>query len=139
MPFINNNYRTIPEDRTIVGHSIGGFFGCYVLFKHPALFNRYIIVSPSLWYSDEVIFQYEKEYANNHRDLAATIYFSTGMDESDQMVSTSKKFIGILSGRDYPSIHFKSMMPEDEHHRSLFPYAFTKGMRFVFSEKESGK
>jgi predicted alpha/beta superfamily hydrolase len=136
MPFINDNYRTIPEDGTIVGHSISGFFGCYALFKHPELFNRYIIVSTSLWYSDDVIFQYEQEYAINHRDLAAWIYFSTGMDESEQMVSTSIKFISILSGRDYPSIHFKSMLPEDEHHRSLFPSAFTKGMRFVFSQNK---
>jgi predicted alpha/beta superfamily hydrolase len=138
IPFVNNNYRTISEDRTVVGHSITGFFGCYALFKHSDLFNRYIIVSPSLWYSNEVIFQYEKEYANNHRDLEASVFFTTGMDESDRIVNTAKKFIRILSGRDYPGIHFKSMMPEDEHHRSLFPFAFTKGMRFVFSKNEIG-
>lgn len=137
MPFVKDTYRTIPEDRTIVGHSIGGFFGCYTMFKHPGLFNRYIVVSPSLWFSNDIIFQYEKEYAINHRDLPAWIYFSTGMDESEQMVSISQKFISILSERNYPNIHFKSMMPEDENHRSLFPYAFTKGMRFVFSQNHN--
>ena len=45
-PFIESNYRTIPEDRTIVGHSFGGLYGSYVLLKHTNLFNRYLIVSP---------------------------------------------------------------------------------------------
>ena len=131
-PFINENYRTIPEDRTIVGHSIGGFFCCYSLFKHPVLFNSYIIVSPSLWFSNQVIFQYEEEFAKLHKELKASIYFATGLDESDRMVNTSQRFIKILTERGYQNMRFESMMAEDENHRSLFLNAFSKGIRFVF-------
>ena len=139
IPFINDNYRTIPVDRTITGHSIGGLFACYVLFRHSDLFNRYIIVSPSLWYSNEIVFEYEKEYANSHRDLEASIYLSTGMDESERMVRTSRYFTGVLSGRGYNSLRLEAVMAEGEHHRSLFAQAFTKGMRFVFSDVAVGE
>ena len=32
---IDKNYRTISEDRTIVGHSFGALYCSYVLFQHP--------------------------------------------------------------------------------------------------------
>ncbi len=69
IPFIDQPYRTIPGDRTIVGHSIGGFFGSYVLFQHPQLFAKYLIVSPSLRYTNDMIFQYEAEFARTHKAL----------------------------------------------------------------------
>lgn len=131
-PYIDRNFRTIPGDRTIVGHSIGGFFGTYVLFKHPALFDRYLIVSPSLWYSNDVIFQYESNFAQKNKSLKATVFVSTGKDESAQMIRTTEKMIHILEERKYQDLRYASLMPEGEHHRSVFPYAFTKGVRWLF-------
>ena len=50
-PFIAKKYR-ISEDRTIAGQSLGGLFATEILLKKPALFNRYIIVSPSIWWDN---------------------------------------------------------------------------------------
>jgi len=132
IPTIDHHYRTIPGDRTVVGHSIGGFFGAYVLYKHPGLFVKYLIVSPSLWYSNDVIFQYEKEFAQAHKTLKAAVFLSTGKDESAQMIRTTEKMIRTVEDRKYAGLKFASLMPEGEHHRSIFPYAFTKGVRWLF-------
>ena len=132
IPYINTNFRTLPGDRTIVGHSIGGFFGTYVLFKHPRLFTRYIIVSPSLWYANEVIFEYEKEFAAERQPLNADVFLSTGGDESEQMVRTTAQMIRTISERRYAGLRFAAQMPRGEHHRSLFPWAYTKGLRWLF-------
>jgi len=132
IPFINRNYRTQPEDRTIVGHSITGFFCAYALFKHPLLFSRYLIVSPSLWYANDLIFDYEKEFAETNASLNAAVFLSTGRDESEQMVRTTERMIRTLTGRKYAGFRFTSEIPEGEHHRSIFPSAFTRGMRWLF-------
>ena len=132
IPTIDHNYRTIPGDRTIVGHSIGGFFGAYVLFKHPDLFDKYLIVSPSLWYSNDVIFQYEQEFARAHKTLNAAVFLSTGKGESAQMIRTTEKMIGTIETRKYTGLRFAHLIPEGEHHRSVFPYAFTKGVSWLF-------
>jgi predicted alpha/beta superfamily hydrolase len=132
IPTIDHHYRTIPGDRTIAGHSIGGFFGAYVLFKYPDLFAKCLIVSPSLWYSNDVIFQYEKEFAQTHKTLKAAVFLSTGKDESAQMIRTTEKMIRTLEDRKYAGLRFANLMPEGEHHRSIFPYAFTKGVRWLF-------
>jgi hypothetical protein len=132
IPLVDRNFRTLAGDRTIVGHSITGFFGAYALFKHPRLFSGYLIVSPSLWYADGVIFDYESESAGANASLKAAVFLSTGKDESEQMVRTTERMIRTLTGRKYPGLRFKSEIPEGEHHRSIFPSAFTRGMRWLF-------
>lgn len=44
--FVDAQYRTDPDDRTLFCYSFGGTFGIYTLFKQPDTFNRYIRVVP---------------------------------------------------------------------------------------------
>ena len=49
-PFIESKYKT-NHDKTIIGQSFGGLLATEILLKQPTLFNKYIIVSPSLWWN----------------------------------------------------------------------------------------
>lgn len=51
LPLIESRYR-IDGGRTLIGQSLGGLLATEILLKKPALFDRYIIVSPSLWWDD---------------------------------------------------------------------------------------
>ena len=60
MDFIQNELKEIiaekyrvTDETTLIGQSLGGLFATEVLFKRPAMFNNYIIISPSLWWDDE--------------------------------------------------------------------------------------
>lgn len=50
-PFIAEQYR-VASGKTIIGQSLGGLLATEILLKKPALFDTYIIVSPSLWWDD---------------------------------------------------------------------------------------
>ncbi|HEX8561916.1 MAG TPA: alpha/beta hydrolase-fold protein [Flavobacterium sp.] len=50
-PYINKNYKTNSE-KTIIGQSLGGLLATEILFSKPMLFNKYVIVSPSLWWDN---------------------------------------------------------------------------------------
>lgn len=50
-PFIEKNYRT-NDSKMIIGQSLGGLLATEILFKKPALFDKYVIISPSLWWDD---------------------------------------------------------------------------------------
>ncbi|MEO7293830.1 MAG: alpha/beta hydrolase-fold protein [Ginsengibacter sp.] len=50
-PFIEKKYKA-STSRTIIGQSLGGLLATEILFKKPTLFNKYIIISPSLWWDD---------------------------------------------------------------------------------------
>lgn len=49
MPYIEKNYRTA-SPKTLIGESLGGLLAAGILLQQPALFSRYIIISPSLWW-----------------------------------------------------------------------------------------
>jgi len=51
-PFIDKRYAT-SKARTIIGESLAGLLATEILLKKPALFDTYIIMSPSLWWGQE--------------------------------------------------------------------------------------
>lgn len=51
-PLINKTYRT-NGSKTLIGQSLGGLLATEILYKHPDMFDNYIIISPSLWWDDE--------------------------------------------------------------------------------------
>ncbi|MFB9240498.1 alpha/beta hydrolase [Massilia antarctica] len=54
MPHIRSHYRTT-ADSGIVGESLAGLFIVETLLAEPALFDRYVAISPSVWWNDEAL------------------------------------------------------------------------------------
>ncbi len=50
-PFIEKKYKT-NSSKTIIGQSLGGLLATEILFNKPHLFQKYIIISPSLWWDN---------------------------------------------------------------------------------------
>ncbi|MBS1774261.1 MAG: alpha/beta hydrolase [Bacteroidetes bacterium] len=50
-PYIASHYKT-NNDKTIIGESAGGLLATEILLKHTSMFNRYIIISPSVWWDN---------------------------------------------------------------------------------------
>lgn len=54
-PAVASAYEIDRANRAIFGHSLGGLFALYLLFKYPGEFTTYVAGSPSIWWSDEAI------------------------------------------------------------------------------------
>lgn len=50
-PYITKHYRTNGQ-KTIIGESLAGLLTTEILFTRPSLFDKYIIISPSLWWDN---------------------------------------------------------------------------------------
>ena len=139
LPFIASNYK-ISNDRTIVGHSLGGSIGYYSLLTDNTTFNRYLLVSPSLWYHDYSIFKTLKSADQNNRNLNSKIYTAIGSLETiadglnHDMVLDLERFLEQLKAIDCDDIQTKLEILDNETHRTVFPRAFSNGMRFLFGK-----
>ena len=140
-PFINDNYRTNPDDSTYIGISYGGLFGLYALFHHPDTFNRYVIGSPAIHHDNRVTLTYESHYAANHDDLPVRVFMSVGAREelddpfiepSFQFVTNMKTLAKTLQERSYPGLQLTTHVFEEETHVSVVPATFSRGLRVVF-------
>lgn len=134
--FIDAEYRTRPDDRTLLCYSFGGTFGIYTLFKQPDTFKRYIIGAPGLWWDQEVCFRYEEEYAAQQADLPIKLYLSVGTLDEDVlggMASKLFRFHTILKSRNYPGLDMKFEVFDGETHATAVAPTISRGLRAVFS------
>jgi uncharacterized protein len=78
-PYIEKKYRTI-NNKTIVGQSLGGLFATEVLLKKPTLFNKYIIISPSLWWDNGSLLNLHSNILTENFDQQTGIYIGVGKE-----------------------------------------------------------
>ncbi len=137
LPMLDRHVRTISGERTLVGHSYGGLFAGWVLQQRPDLFNRYLIVSPSLWYADRLILAHEERLRAARLPRRTMVYLAVGSWEEQpqnggHMVTELERFAGQLTARGDPNLIVKHRVFEDETHASIFPAALSTGIRHLF-------
>jgi len=133
IPNVESSYRA-DSSRILAGISYSGLFTMYALFNKPSLFNNYLIGSPSMYYDNEVIFEYEEEYASKNNDLDANVFLSVGtleagFDMFPGMVSNVEKLSETLNNRKYSKLKLSTCLFENETHFSVMPATFSRGIR----------
>lgn len=78
-PFIASKYKT-NNYKTIIGQSLGGLLATEVLLKKPALFNKYIIVSPSLWWDNGSLFNQNSILLTERFNQPTDVYIGVGKE-----------------------------------------------------------
>lgn len=141
LPFVEQHYRADPTRRTLAGQSLGGSFGAWVLLTRPELFDSYILTSASLWFHQRMIFDLEKSYAENHKDLRAKVYFAVGEYENPEhgstrhdMVGDQNAFVASLRSRNYPRLKIKDEIISGSIHETTFPVGFTRAVSWLFTK-----
>ena len=132
IPYIDKELRTT-DFRAITGHSYGGLFSSWTLLTKPNLFNGYIVVSPSLWYDDKMMFELNDKLSESKHEIKA--YFTVGDREINNqwnMPEDLKQFVEKLRSKKMDNLNIKFEIGENETHNSIFPYAMSNGLRFVF-------
>ena len=70
--FITKNYKTT-STKTLIGQSLGGLLATEILLKKPDMFDNYIIVSPSLWWDDEALLDYESKLYSTPKSIYVAV------------------------------------------------------------------
>lgn len=83
-PALEEKYPIDNRSSTLQGVSLGGLFAAWVLLTNPSAFNNYILSSPAIWWRREQYIEWEEAYAENHKDLQATVFISAGTLEVEE-------------------------------------------------------
>jgi predicted alpha/beta superfamily hydrolase len=128
-PFIEKSYKTT-DSRTIIGQSLGGLLATEILFKKPQLFNKYIIVSPSLWWDKESLLLYQPSVLKQSFINAVSVFIAVGK-EGKIMEEDAKKLVSILKSTQRKNITVNFEYFTNENHASIFHHAVYKGLESV--------
>lgn len=137
IPYIGKEYKT-DSSRTIIGQSLGGLVATEILLKKPTLFNKYIIVSPSLWWDDASLLKLESDLLKKEFTQKTDIYIGVGKEglgpsaiphvmEVDANL-LAEKIASSVSSR--VSVHFDYLPNED--HATIAHQAIFNAFRLIY-------
>ncbi len=127
VPFIGSRYRT-SDVRMLIGQSLGGLFAAEVLMKDPGLFDRYLIVSPSLWWDDGSLLEVEPGFALHPDQAPKQVYIAVGR-EGKVMVQRAKKLASIVGKSTTTKVGYSHLKEFD--HSNLLHRAVHDGLRWM--------
>lgn len=139
IPKVESSYRSISQNRMLIGDSLGGLFALHTLFQTPQIFTNYIVGSPTIGYGAKELFRTEEEYFKRTNELAANLYMGIGGEEEVQtgMLSTISvsdfyRFTSIVKCRRYKGLSLDTKVFEGNDHFSVPAFTFQAGLRSIF-------
>jgi uncharacterized protein len=136
-PFIESKYKT-DNDKTIIGQSLGGLFATEILLKKPTLFNKYIIISPSLWWDNGSLLNLNATLLTKKFAQQIGVYIGVGKEgltpteiprvmEVDANLLTEK-----MKGVKSKNVKvFFDYLPQ-ENHATIMHQAVSNSFRFLY-------
>ena len=129
MPFMNNNYRTLPYE-ILVGHSFGGEFATYVLLNYPDVFNAYIAISPYMMYDNNFIIGETEKNLKSSYQKEIQFYMTVG-DEPDYF-ATLDEFEEIVESKAPENFKFTYTKFEKDNHGSVPHLSIYYGLESIY-------
>ncbi len=137
IPKIEQDFRadTTRGSRVILGHSYGGLFGACVLAVNNNLFGNYILLSPSIWFDNEVSLLLEKENRINNQGKNQLVFLGIGeLENSGRMQAPFEAFYQILRDNYSNIILSKNRVKNLDHVGSKNPNII-EGLNYYFQNR----
>jgi predicted alpha/beta superfamily hydrolase len=147
VPYIDAHYNTSLE-RTLIGHSYGGYFTMYAFFKYrpgDLLFTNFVAVSPANYYHGNYLLFREALMRDALKDdtsdgiLPLKVYMTVGALEWDKMQKGFNDMVEWLERRNYSGFEFKYKRFYGLDHTSIVVPAINSGLIWIFSDECTGE
>jgi predicted alpha/beta superfamily hydrolase len=140
-PYIDRKYKTTAS-RTLIGQSLGGLFATEVLLKKPAMFDQYIIISPSLWWDNGSLLAYRSPVLTKDYVKPTRIYIGVGKEGLTPAIPPSMMVVDAdllaekINKIDNPhlQVHF-DYLPDKDHATSMHQALYNALEHFNQSKK----
>lgn len=131
IPYIDKNYKTEPF-RTLIGHSLGGLLTLNAYMDKKSVFNAYISIDPSIWWSEEMM--------KNKVDSMSSISFNKklfiatanqGEANYDRNKLRHDNLYALITKKTEEPLNVKIQYFEKENHRSVPLIALYEGLMYI--------
>ncbi|WP_338840921.1 alpha/beta hydrolase [Flavobacterium ginsenosidimutans] len=140
-PFIEKKYKT-NNSKTIIGQSLGGLLETEILLKKPSLFNKYVIVSPSLWWNNGSLLDLDSEMLKENFNQQIDIYIAVGKEgltptEIPRVMEVDANLLSEkLKGSKSKNVKvYFDYFPEENHGTILHP-AVANSFKFFYPQSK---
>lgn len=133
IPLVERSYRTIPSDRGLLGHSMGGLFALYALEERPALFQRIVAASPAAgWGNDQLIKAAAEKLKNLPRPVRLDLSAGDEGDLEILLAAQTAAFARKLDELKPANLEYRHTVFPGENHNSVRLASFAPGLYWVY-------
>jgi uncharacterized protein len=129
LPLIAANYRTNGTN-TIIGQSLGGLLAAEILFKRPALFANYVIVSPSFWWDNGSLAGKAEEWVRVHATSPMSVFLAMAKDD-DMMQPQMDQVVAAFKAHAQAPLRWWYVPFPEESHATILHRAVYKGFELI--------
>ena len=135
IPKIESDYSVgaTAKSRVLMGHSYGGLLTCYFFTKHPNVFYNYLTLSPSIWYNNNILLQYETDTRASNSAINNLVFIGCG-DLEEVIVVTAQEWNYRLSTY-YPNCKVSYNKVTNRNHTESGLANAEIGIDFYFKNK----
>ncbi len=133
IPYMESNYGADPNDRGLMGFSLGGLFTIWTIKQEPNLFNKLAILSPSLMYGGNDFILENPDFLENINDIEnLNVFLSYGSLEGYDFVSLGDKLHNIFKLNK--NIQIEKVIFKDEDHGSVWNAASSRALHSLYQD-----
>lgn len=129
VPLIESTYRT-SADRALGGYSLSALFTSYVLLASPETFQRYVLVSPSLWWGKETLIQQASALSKTGPQKGRQVFIAYGSEEEKDIVDGSQAFARALRANTDAVLELR--IGQNEDHFLGLGVNYVRGLFYLF-------
>ena len=133
IPYAETHLPIAPGERGLAGHSYAGLFAAYTLAQAPDLFDRYLIMSPALWFDDGKIYDVALAPAAHARAVFLAADTPRGDARSDMANNMLRLNDRLLA---QPNLTVSHALILGETHNSMVAPAAQRGLLALYGEGE---
>ena len=137
VPRIERDFRGNGE-RTLLGESLAGLFVVETFLEDPSLFQRYISVSPSLWWNDGSLLKRAPEQLKTLPLQGKTLYLTVG-GKQDNTKETNQFAEALRSTAPAGLTWYYELMPDEAHATALHSGALVALRKFFAAKTLEGE
>lgn len=135
IPQIEYRYRADSNrnSRAIIGHSFGGLCGTYAFTNHNEVFGNYLLLSPSLFYDNEIVLQYEQASRNLIKDSQQLVFIGFGGTEGPMIVESD--YLNRIINKYYIQTRLEFNIVDGRGHVTSKNTNIEKALTFYFQNR----
>ncbi|MBO3116421.1 alpha/beta hydrolase [Winogradskyella sp. DF17] len=134
IPYVDENYRTEPS-RTLIGHSLGGLLTLNSYMDKNSVFNAYISIDPSIWWSEEMM--KNKVDSISSTSFNKKLYIATANQGKASYERNKKRhdyLYELITKKSEEPLNVEIKYFDKENHRSVPLIALYEGLIYINQE-----
>ncbi len=141
IPYIDSNYKTNKTNRSLLGHSFGGYFTLYALLNqaenNKKVFANFAAASPSLWYSKFYLNQLPDKLKSRKTTDTLNVFATVGgLENTEWDITPGMKLSENIVNAKLKAVIFQHKVYSNLGHMDVSAITFIQALQTFYNKEQ---